>query len=112
MYLVYFGHIGFAVAAHFSSAIDKLPVLIKGCCRGSRNMTLFNKSIEVDEIRGHLTVLDHPVRRFQKTIFIDLGKRSQVSDETYIRALGGGDRADAAIVGAVDVAHFKTSAFA
>ena len=54
---------------------------------------------------------DHPaVWGFDETIFIDPGKGCQAADQTNVRAFRGFDRANAAVMGMVHIAHIKTGA--
>ena len=50
------------------------------------------------------------VRRLQETVVVDTGVRRQRPEQPDVRALRGLDRADAPIVGVVDVAHVETGA--
>ena len=72
-------------------------------------LLLFHRG-EIFHIAGDLVVHDLTVRRFDKAILVDAAERSQRVDQTDVRAFRRLNRADTAIVGGVNVAHFKASA--
>ncbi len=67
---------------------------------------------KIDDLIGELAALHAPVRAFDKTVLVDAGKGCQRVDETDIRAFRRFDRADAAVMGRVHVAHFEARTLA
>ena len=61
--------------------------------------------VQVDDLVGDHAVLDHPVRGGHEPVLGDLGVGGQRADQADVRALGGLDRAHAAVVGGMDVAN-------
>ena len=71
---------------------------------GDRLLLLLG-GIQVDDLVGDHAVLDHPVRGGHEPVLGDLGVGGQRADQADVRALGGLDRAHAAVVGGMDVAN-------
>src|ERR1041384_4089013 len=69
------------------------------------DLVLLLGGVEVDDLFGHDAVLDHAVGRGDKTVLRDLGGGGERADQADVRTLRGLDRAHAAVVGRVDVAH-------
>ena len=67
---------------------------------------------QVVDLVGDLAVDDAPVWGLDEPEGIDAGERGQRTDEADVRTLGGLDRAHAAVVRAVDVAHLHSRAVA
>ena len=76
------------------------------------HLLLFLGGVEADDLVGHHAVLDHAVGRRDEAVLGDLGERRQRADQADVRALGGLDRAHAAVVGRVHVAHLDRRALA
>ena len=66
---------------------------------------LFLRGVEVDHLVGHDALVDHPVGRGHEPVLRDLGVARQRADQADVRALRSLDRAHAAVVGGVHVAH-------
>ena len=67
----------------------------------------------VRDVRGAvLLVLDLAVGRLDEAVLVDLGVDAERGDEADVRALGRLDRADAAVVRGVHVAHLEARAVA
>ena len=66
----------------------------------------------VDDLIGHLGVLHPAIRGFDEAVFVDPREGGEGVDQADIRPLRRLDRAHAAIVGRVNVANLKASAFA
>ncbi len=62
---------------------------------------------EIDDLVGDAAVLHLAIGRLDKAVLVDPRERRQRVDETDIRSLRRLDRADAAIVGRVHVAHLE-----
>src|SRR4029077_6538673 len=62
-------------------------------------------------VDGH-AVVDASERRLHEAELIDLGVRRQVADQSDVRAFGGLDRTDAAVVAVVDVTDVEAGALA
>jgi hypothetical protein len=61
---------------------------------------------------GHPPVLDLAVRTLDETELVDAGIDAQRRDQTDVRTFRRLDRADAAVMAAVHVAHFEAGALA
>ena len=68
--------------------------------------------VEVDDLVGDLAVLDHAVGRGDEAVLGDLGVARQRADQADVRALRRLDRAHAAVMGRVHVAHLDRRALA
>src|SRR5205085_11167045 len=66
--------------------------------------------IEPLDVGGHLAVLDDTVRRLDKAEVVDLGVAGERRDESDVRTFGGLDRAHAAVLRVVNVAHLESGA--
>ncbi len=67
---------------------------------------------EVLDLAGDLAVLDLAVGRQQEAVLVDLRVDAQRADEADVRAFGRLDRADAAVVADVHVAHLEAGPLA
>src|SRR5690606_16562519 len=67
---------------------------------------------QIDDLIGHLAVAHAPVRAFDEAVLVDAGIGRQAVDQTDVRAFRRLDRADAAVIGRVHVAHLETGALA
>ena len=73
---------------------------------------LFLGRVEVTDLLGHDAVLDDAVGRRHEAVLGDLRERGQRADQADVRTLGRLDRAHAAVVGGVHVAHLDRGALA
>ena len=67
---------------------------------------------QVDDVGRHLRVLHAAERRLDEAVLVHAGERRQRVDQTDIRTFRRLDRADAAVMGRVHVAHFEACALA
>ena len=101
-----------AVAAGRDDLLDERVVLVQlGVGLGDRVLRLFHRR-EVDDVLRHLAVDDLAVRRFDEAVLVDPAEAGERVDQADVRAFRSLDRADAAIVGRVDVADFEARALA
>ncbi len=68
--------------------------------------------VDVHDLVGEDAVLDDPVGARDEPVLGDLGERRERADQADVRTLGGLDRAHAAIVRGVHVAHLDRGALA
>ena len=85
---------------------------VHGRVRLGDQQLLFLGGVEVADLLGDDTVLDHAVGRRHEPVLGDLGERGQRADQADVRTLGGLDRAHAPVVGGVHVAHLDRRALA
>ena len=78
---------------------------------GDRVLRLLG-GVEVDDLVGHLAVDDLPVRRLDEAELGDRRERGERADQADVRAFRRLDRAHAAVVGRVHVAHLDRRALA
>ena len=78
---------------------------------GDRELRLFG-GVEIDDLVGHLALDDLAVRRLDEAELRDGRHRRERADQADVRAFRGLDRAHAAVVGRVDVAHLDRGALA
>ena len=76
------------------------------------DLLLLGRRVEVVDLVGDLAVLDDPVRRRDEAVLGDLRVGGQRADQADVRALRRLDRAHAAVVGRVHVAHLDRRALA
>src|SRR5215472_16507633 len=62
-----------------------------------------------DEVE-HAPTLHLPVGRFDETVIVDAGVAAQGRDQSDVRTFRGLNRADAAIVGGMNVAYLESGA--
>src|SRR5581483_8778565 len=67
---------------------------------------------EVADLVGDLSVLHDAIRRLDEAVAVDARVRRERADQTDVRTFRRLDRADAAVVRVVDVAHFEAGALA
>ena len=67
---------------------------------------------QIDNVVGQLVVDDLAIWRFDEAILVDAAESGQRVDQADVRAFRRLDRADAAIMGRVNVADFEAGAFA
>src|SRR5581483_11050468 len=75
-------------------------------------LALFFERAEPDHLFGDLAVLDPAVRRLDEAELVDARERRERRDEADVRTFRRLDRADAAVVRGVNVAHFEACALA
>ena len=76
-----------------------------------RVFVFFVGAQEDDFVRNH-ALLDHDERRHQEAVIVDAAVNRQRHDQTDVRAFGRFNRADAAVMGRMNVADFEARAFA
>ena len=76
---------------------------------GDGVLLLFHRR-KIDDVAGHLAIDHLAVGRFDEAVFVDPGKSRKRVDQADVRPFRRLDRADAAIVGRVNVAHFEAGA--
>ena len=87
------------------------PCRRAGCPPGMMIGVALLVRTQPDDLVGHLAVLDRAVRRDQEAVLVDVGVDAETRrDETDVRAFRRLDRADAAVVRDVDVAHLEAGA--
>ena len=89
-----------------------LPFLSSGALACAMTTLLLDVGVEVVDLVGDLAVLDDAVRRRDEAVLGDLRVARQRADQADVRALRRLDRAHAAVVGRVDVAHLDRRALA
>jgi len=105
-------HHEFAAFTGRDQFFDERTVSVQlGRCLGNGVLLLFHGR-QVHDFAGDLAVHDLAVRGFDEAVLVDSGEGRQRVDQTDVRAFRRFDRADAAIVGRVNVADFEAGAFA
>ena len=96
------------------ASCTNLPVFSSTALRGLRDRELrLLGGVEVDDLVGHLAALDDlAVRRLDEAELRDGRHRRERADQADVRAFRRLDRAHAAVVGRVDVAHLDRRALA
>ena len=103
---------GFAGFTGRDQFIGQRTFIADGRIRLSDDVAAFFDGGQVVDLIGNLGAFDLAVRGFQEAVFIQAGIQSQRVDQTNVRTFRCLDRADAAVVGRMHVAHFKAGAFA
>ena len=88
----------------------KRPFSSTGALACAIELLLLLRRVQVDDLVGELAVLDHAVGRRDEAVLGDLRVARQRADQADVRALRRLDRAHAAVVGRVDVAHLDRRA--
>ena len=92
--------------------VDEAAVLVElGIGLGDVVLGLFHRR-EIDDVVGHLAVDDLAVRALDEAVLVDAREGRQRVDQADVRAFRRFDRADAAVVRRVHVAHFEAGALA
>src|SRR3954447_18839130 len=91
--------------------LQELPVLVRGRRRLRDRVAGLLDRVEVDDLVRDLAGEDLAVRRLDEAELADGRVRREVADEADVRAFRRLDRAHAAVVGRVDVAHLDRRAF-
>ena len=99
------------VRQRISSPIELALVVDRRVGLGDDPLLLLG-GVEVDDLVGDHAVLDDPVRGRDEAVLGDLRVGGQRADQADVRTLGGLDRAHAAVVGRVHVAHLDRRALA
>ena len=94
-----------------NSSAKRAVVVELGVGLGDVVLRLFHGR-EIDDLVGHLAVDDLAVRALDEAVLVDAGEGRQRVDQTDVRAFRRFDRADAAVVGRMHVAHFEAGALA
>ena len=89
---------------------DETAVFVHGSVGLGDDLILFAGSVEMHDFIGAAAVADHAVGRFNEAVFVHLGVGGQRNDEADVRAFRRFNGADAAVVGGVNVSHFKARA--
>src|SRR6185437_14589256 len=92
--------------------LEELPVLVGGRGRLRDRVARLLDGVEVDDLVRHLAADDLAVRRLDEAELADRRVRGEVADEADVRAFRRLDRAHAAVVRRVDVAHLDRRALA
>ena len=98
---------------HSTSVPLSLPrLLVDLGVRLGDDLALLLRGVQVDDLVGHHAVLDDAVGRRDEAVLGDLGEARQRADQADVRPLRSLDRAHAAVVGRVHVAHLDGRALA
>ena len=89
---------------------DELALLGERRVRLRDDVLLLLVGVDVENLVGHLAVLHHAVGRLDEAVLVDLGVDAQRGDQADVRAFRRLDRADAAVVRRVHVAHLEARA--
>ena len=102
----------FAGDAADDEFVDETAVLVElGVGLRDVVLGLFHRR-QVDDVVGQLAVHDLAVRAFDEAVLVDAREGGQRVDQTDVRAFRRLDRADAAVMRRVHVAHFEAGALA
>ncbi len=105
-------HDGLASFAGRHQLVVEHAVLVHAGIGLGDDVLAFFDGREVVDLVSHLTVDHAAIRCLDEAVFVQPGEQRQRVDQTDVRAFRRFDRADAAVVRGVHVAHFKTSALA
>ncbi len=92
--------------------VGELAVLVDRLVRLADPALLLLGRVDVDDLVGDLAVLDDAVRRRDEAELRDLREARERADQADVRALRRLDRAHAAVMGRVHVAHLDRRALA
>src|SRR5471032_1833885 len=101
---------GFAGFTGRYQFIGQHACVVDGRIRLSDDVAAFFDGGQVVDLIGDLGAFYLAVWGFQEAVFIQAGVQSQRVDQTNVRTFRCLDRADAAVVGRMHVAHFKAGA--
>ncbi len=87
------------------------PASIGDVGLGDRVFLLLHRR-QVDDVVGHLAVAHAAVGRLDEAVLVDPGEGGERVDQADVRAFRRLDRADAAVVGRMHVAHLEAGALA
>ena len=102
----------FAVFTGGHQVAGQLAVLVQRRVGLGDDVLAFFDGRQVVDLRRDLAVDHAAVRRLDEAVFVQAGIQGQRVDQADVRAFGRFDRADAAVVGHVHVAHFEAGTFA
>ena len=91
---------------------DQVAGVIDRRVRLGDQRLLLLRGVEVEDLVGHLAVLDDPVGRRHEPVLGDLRVGGERADQADVRPLRGLDRAHPPVVGGVHVAHLDRRALA
>src|SRR5207248_6083030 len=97
-------------AAHEYALLDEAAAPVEGRVGLGDDVFLFLIGGEVHDLLRDPAVLHHAVRRLDEAVLVDAGIRGERADQADVRALGRLDRAHAAVVSGVHVAHLEPGA--
>ena len=106
LHLIAGNQLEIALVAGDDRVADQLAVLNDGVGRGDDRF-LFLVGAEPLGRLGQLAILELLVRRDEETVFVDAGVDGQAGDQADVRAFGGFDRANSAVVRIVHVADLE-----
>ncbi len=92
--------------------LEVIALLVDRRIRHRDDEVLFLVGGEVIDLRGHLAVDHLAVGGLDEAELVDAGEARHRGDQADVRSFRGLDRADAAVVGGVDVADFEAGAVA
>ena len=78
----------------------------------SQNALDFFVCAQTNGLTGRLAGRDLSIRSEQESVIVDFSINTQAGDESDVRAFGRFNRADSAVMGNVDVAHFEACTLA
>src|SRR5690606_18959474 len=99
-----------AVVARAHQVFGELAGLVHRGRRLSDVLALLLKGREPVHVLGDLAFDDLAVRRLDEAVFVDAGEGRERRDEADVRTFRRLDRADAAVVRGVNVAHLEARA--
>ena len=100
------------IVSGVNALIAESAVFVQDFAGVSDDFAQFLRGIQVDNFVGHPAVFNAKIRRFNKSVFVNLGIGRQVQHQTDVSAFRRFHRTNAAVVRWVGVAHVETSAFA
>ena len=103
---------GFASLPASNQLVGKRTVLVEIGVRLGDDVVAFLNGRQILDLVGHAATLDLAVRRFEKAVFVQSRIERHRVDQADVRAFGRFDRADAAVVRGMHVAHFEARTLA
>ncbi len=88
-------------------AVDKAPFIVEGLVGLGHHVVVLFVGSEIDDLVGHLTVDDAPIRGFDEPVLVDPGIGAQRADEANVGTFRGLNGTHSPIVGVVHVPDFK-----
>ena len=101
-----------ALAAGQHALVGEGVVVVQGAVRLRDGVAVLDVGGHVDHVVGDLAAFHAAVGRFDEAQAVHLAVAGQTGNQADVRAFGRLDRADAAVVRTVHVAHVETGAFA
>src|SRR5690606_14941265 len=102
------GYSEFVFMTHWHQIFYQHAVFIDFRVCLSDDVLTFLDCREIDNIIQHLTILDPTIGAFQEAVIVGTRKTCQRVDQTDVRTFRCFDRAHAAVMGGMNVTHFKT----